>query len=200
MLSRHSGVVVVGVGVGEKNFLASKPRSWPSIIPRKEMREHSSHFHLQPLGLYWWEVRFARRQTPPQIMLWLFLPDENPHPPPWSHILGRKVHKGSQPSVRELDALHSLWNYLLPDSLWRWFPGLVCTVVYHHVAALKLHFTWPCSSRLGMINSHDFMVTLTRFKSILVLPLTSKRDFVCHLDFLSPSVPTCKMNIRMPVC
>lgn len=175
MLNRHVGDCSGRSGAVEKNCLASKPGRQPPILLRKEMREYSSWFCRQPLGLYWREGKFARKQTPPQIMPWLFLAGENLHPSPHSPTLGRKIHKGSHLSGEWMPCVYSQ-TPPPPRLALEMLPILGCAAL-GCVAALRLHFTWISMSRPGMINSHDFVVALTGFES-LVPPLTINVDFV----------------------
>lgn len=136
-------------------------------------------------------------------MPWLFPAGGNLHPSRHSHTLGRKIHKGNHLSEKWMPCVYSqtpppprLALEMLPSL---GYAALGC------VAALRLHFMWIYMSRPGMINSHDFVVLLTRFESP-VLPFTISMDFAYGQSLrtismdsasLGFSLLTCKMNIRM---
>lgn len=107
--------------VVEKNCLASKPGSWPSVLLRKELREHSSHLHLQPLRPYLVRSKICQKADTSSDYAMTF--------PAWwkstslpTHLNPWKEDSWRQPSAREIDALCLLWNGLLPDLPLRWFP------------------------------------------------------------------------------
>lgn len=119
-------------------------------------------------------------------MSWLFLPDENLHPSGQSYILGKKIQKVSHLPG---DGCPMFTLKLPPPRLaLEVVSGLESRAVCCCVAVLKLPFTFTDRSRPGTVNSHKFMVILSWFGSILVLPLISKMGFVYYLAFLSLSL------------
>lgn len=159
------------------------------------MREHSSHLHLQPLGLYLVRSEICQKTDtssdyPMTFPAWWRSTSLPAQLHPW------KEDSQRQPSVGEIDALCLLWNCLLPDLPLRCFP------VWN---VLQFAAVWVCSDCIShelvcqpvMINACDFMVILTGFES---WSCTCYQDGLCYLAFLSLSLPVCKMNIRMPIC
>lgn len=128
------------------------------------MRQHS-RLHLQPLGLYWWESRFAKTQTPPQTALWLFLPGGKLHPcqqlQPWKEDSRRR------PSVREMDALCLPETCLLAALQWDDSQcGTLCSSLLW--VALKIHATDFKRSRTPLWKSLLCLHLLSRWTGSII--------------------------------
>lgn len=150
------------------------------------MREHFSHLHVQPLGLNLVRREICQKADTSSDYAVTFSA--------WwkSTSLCAELHPWKEDSERQPSAggwMPCVYSETAStQTCVEMVSGLESRAVCCCVAALKLHFTWTDRSRPGMINSHKFIVILTWFESILVLPLTSKMGFVYYLAFLSLSL------------
>lgn len=108
-------------GAAEKHCLVFKPGSWPSIILTKEMREHFSHLHLQPLGLNLVRREFCQKTDTSTdyavtFSAWWKSTSLCAELHPWKEFSEAAICRG-------IDALCLLGNCFLPDLPLRWFPG-----------------------------------------------------------------------------